>query len=82
MDPTKKRPDPLGFRVGDKVRVKSGVMCPDWEDIPLGGWAGTIKKVATSADPIIEIEWDKNQHGIRTELAGTKATPESTITCR
>jgi len=60
MNPTKKRPDTPGFRVGDKVRVKSGVMDPDFEDIPLGGWAGTIKKVVTSGDPItVEIEWDK-----------------------
>jgi len=60
MDLTKKRPDTPGFEVGDKVRVKSGVTVPDFEDIPLGGWAGTIKKVETSGDPItVEIEWDQ-----------------------
>jgi hypothetical protein len=60
MDHEKKRPDTLRFRVGDKVRVKSGVMDPDFEDIPLGGWAGTIKKIETSGDPItVEIVWDK-----------------------
>src|SRR5271169_6503693 len=59
MDHAKKRSITSRFQEGDKIRVKSGVLCPDWEDIPLGGWAGTIKKVATSADPVVEIEWDK-----------------------
>jgi hypothetical protein len=59
MDHAKKRSITPRFRVGDKVRVKSGVTVPDFEDIPLCGWAGTIKKVETSADPVIEVEWDK-----------------------
>jgi Calcium binding len=59
MDQAKKRPDTPRFQVGDKVRVKSGVTVPEFEDIPLGGWAGTIKQVATSVDPVIEIEWDQ-----------------------
>ena len=28
------------FQVGDKVRVKYGVIDPDFPDIPLGGWTG------------------------------------------
>jgi hypothetical protein len=30
------------FKVGDKVRVKSGVSDPDFPDMPLGGWTGTV----------------------------------------
>lgn len=33
------------FKVGDKVRVKPGVSDPDFPDMPLGGWAGTITEV-------------------------------------
>jgi hypothetical protein len=33
------------FRVGDKVRVKPGVKDPDFPDMPLGGWSGTVTEV-------------------------------------
>ena len=33
------------FKVGDKVRVKPGVNDPDFPDMPLGGWAGTVTEV-------------------------------------
>jgi Calcium binding len=33
------------FKVGDKVRVKPGVTDPDFPDMPLGGWAGTVTEV-------------------------------------
>src|SRR3954452_18471642 len=33
------------FKVGDKVRVKPGVNDPDFPDIPLGGWSGTITEI-------------------------------------
>ena len=33
------------FKVGDKVRVKSGVNDPDFPDIPLGGWSGTVAEI-------------------------------------
>jgi hypothetical protein len=36
---------PPRFRVGDKVRVRKGIADPDFPDIPLGGWVGTIKEV-------------------------------------
>ena len=34
-----------GFAVGDQVRVQYGVPDPDYADLPLGGWAGTITKL-------------------------------------
>jgi len=34
-----------GFQVGDTVRVKRGVRDPDYPDIPMGGWVGTVKEV-------------------------------------
>ena len=33
------------FAVGDQVRVRHGTVDPDYSDLPLGGWAGTIVKV-------------------------------------
>ena len=38
------------FEPGAKVRVKSGVTVPDFEDIPLGGWTGTIRGVEQTDD--------------------------------
>ena len=48
------------FESGAKVRVKYGVMSPDFEDIPLGGWTGTIGTIQQEDDYIgYEIEWDQ-----------------------
>jgi len=49
------------FGVGNLVRVKPGTTDPDFPDIPLGGWTGTITEVDQgSTPPIFLIEW--NQH--------------------
>jgi hypothetical protein len=48
------------FKVRDKVRVKRGIPDPNFEDIPLGGWTGTITKVEPSEDDVLyEIKWDR-----------------------
>jgi hypothetical protein len=36
---------PARFAPGAQVRVKSGITVPSFEDIPLGGWAGTVREV-------------------------------------
>ncbi len=52
---------PARFTTGAQVRVKPGTTDPDFPDIPLGGWAGTISEVdQRSAPPTYLIEW--NQH--------------------
>jgi hypothetical protein len=57
--PRKPTPSPR-FEPGDRVRVKSGVTVPDFEDIPLGGWTGTIRTVKPAEDQITyEIAWDR-----------------------
>jgi hypothetical protein len=57
--PRQPTPSPR-FEPGAKVRVKSGVTVPDFEDIPLGGWTGTITEVEQADDQITyEIQWDK-----------------------
>lgn len=40
------------FQVGDKVRVKPGVIDPDFPDMPLGGWTGTITEIIEQEDQI------------------------------
>jgi hypothetical protein len=36
------------FAVGSRVRVRRGVRDPDHPDIPLGGWAGTVRETDSS----------------------------------
>ena len=45
MSHTKKGAAIPRFKVGDKVRVKSGMSDPDYPDIPLGGWTGTVTEI-------------------------------------
>jgi hypothetical protein len=48
------------FRMGNKVRVKYGVIDPDFPDIPLGGWTGIVTEVEQADGQITyEIKWDK-----------------------
>jgi hypothetical protein len=41
-------PPPARFEVGAAVRVRPGTCDPDYPDIPLGGWAGTVKEIRQS----------------------------------
>lgn len=47
----------IRFRVGDKVRVRRGIMDVEYPDIPLGGWAGTIVEVNGE---LCVVEWSKD----------------------
>src|SRR5881275_1960154 len=51
---------PPRFEPGDKVRVRHGVLDPDFPDIPLGGWAGTVKEVERAkGETTYLIAWDR-----------------------
>ena len=51
---------PAKFASGTPVSVKSGTTDPDFSDIPLGGWAGTIREVDQRAHlPSYLIEWNQ-----------------------
>jgi len=55
---------PARYVVGNRVRVKPGTTVPDFPDIPLGGWAGTISEVdQRSNPPTYLIEWDQHTLG-------------------
>ena len=60
MSDTKNKSDSPRFQVGDSVRVKYGVIDPDFSDVPLGGWSGTVKEVEQADDEITyDIKWNK-----------------------
>src|ERR671927_534324 len=45
--------------LGDSVRVKDGVMDPDYDGYCIGGWSGTIIAFETwEQTPMALIEWD------------------------
>jgi hypothetical protein len=51
---------PSRFKPGDKVRVKHAVRDPDFPDIPLGGWAGTVKEVHhAEGETTLLVTWDR-----------------------
>ena len=51
MSHTKNKSGSPRFKVGDKVRVKHGVIDPDFPDIPLGGWTGTVTEIIRARGP-------------------------------
>ena len=57
-----KKARPLArFTAGAQVCVKPGTTVPDFEDIPLGGWAGAIREVdQRSSPPTYLIEWNRH----------------------
>lgn len=56
--PKQKRKVPAAsFKVGDKVRVRHGVMDSDYPDMPLGGWAGTIAEIHD--DGMFTVRWSE-----------------------
>ena len=48
------------LKIGDVVKVKSGVLDPDTEAFSIGGWQGRIIDIRTDENEtsIIDIEWD------------------------
>lgn len=52
-----KPPVPSRFKVGDRVRVKHGIMDTEYPDMPLGGWAGTISELGRHG--IHTVRWSK-----------------------
>jgi len=43
------------MKIGESVRVKSGICCPDNESFDLSGWEGRIFNID---EELIQIEWD------------------------
>jgi hypothetical protein len=47
------------FPVGAKVRVKPGVMSPEFSDFPLSGWQGMVSEASKKPPITYVIEWDE-----------------------
>ena len=65
--PCRKKEDPKNtpdaarqpFAVGTRVRVRHGTKDPDYPDIPLGGWTGTVVEMSEGDDGrTYHVEWD------------------------
>jgi len=51
---------PAKFSPTTMVRVKPGTLDPDFADIPLGGWKGTIQEIDQTTDPrVYLVHWNQ-----------------------
>lgn len=50
----------VGLPTGTRVRVKQGIMSPEFPDVPIGGWTGRVME-ASGKPPMMSyiIEWDE-----------------------
>ncbi|NQE53216.1 hypothetical protein C5S29_06450 [ANME-1 cluster archaeon GoMg3.2] len=48
------------LKIGDSVKVKEGMPCPDFEDLCIGGWQGRVSEIGEDDDSndFICIRWD------------------------
>lgn len=81
----RKPPAPPKFKVGDQVRVKYGVADPDFSDIPIGGWMGTIIEVYQDGRfPLYSVKWNSftlgNMHPIFRKRCQRDGLEESSST--
>lgn len=52
------------FSEGARIRVREGVMSPEFSDVSLTGWTGTVFEVSGKAPPLqCVIEWDQTTLG-------------------
>ncbi len=51
--------DNTSFEIGDSVKVKHGVMCPDYEKMSIEGWQGRVIEIdQADGKELIGIRWD------------------------
>ncbi len=48
------------IKIGDSIKVKKGMPCPDHEDLCIGGWQGRVSEITEDekGNMLICIEWD------------------------
>ena len=48
------------LKIGKSVKVREGTMCPDLEDLRIGGWQGQVSEIGEDEDgnDLIRICWD------------------------
>lgn len=47
------------YATGDRVRVRRGATDPDYPDLPIGGWAGTVTQIENGSPPTYLIRWSR-----------------------
>ena len=47
----------MTFSIGDSVKIKEGIMCPDDDSVCMSGWQGRIFEIEEDED-IVGIRWD------------------------
>ncbi|MFH1615891.1 MAG: calcium-binding protein [Planctomycetota bacterium] len=47
----------MSFKVGNSVKVKEGIMCPDDDSVCISGWQGRVFEIEED-DNIVGIRWD------------------------
>lgn len=52
--------DNMSLEIGDSVKVREGMMCPDMEDLCIEGWLGKVSEVGEDkyGNALIGIRWD------------------------
>jgi len=55
-----KKKTAAGFAAGTRIRVRAGVMSPEFPDIAISGWCGSVME-ATGKPPLMYyiVEWDQ-----------------------
>ena len=48
----------MKYKIGQTVKVKNGVLCPDDSEFNLSGWAGRIIDLDEGEEPTVCIEFD------------------------
>jgi len=48
----------MKFKIGQTVKIKNGVLCPDDSEFDLSGWTGRIIDLVEDEEPTIGIEFD------------------------
>lgn len=56
-----KKKTAAGLAAGTRIRVKAGVVSPEFPEIPIGGWTGSVME-ASGKPPMMYyiVEWDQN----------------------
>ena len=52
----------MPFKIGDSVKVKARVMCPDDDSVCVAGWQGRIFEIDISL-PMSRRGWDRSRSG-------------------
>ena len=48
----------MKFKIGQTVKVRNGVLCPDDSEFNLSGWTGRIIELVEDEEPTVCIEFD------------------------